>query len=37
MTAQLIDGVALARHWRQRVAERAAALAGPAATGRALR
>ncbi|TSE25495.1 Bifunctional protein FolD protein [Tepidimonas sediminis] len=27
MTAQLIDGVALARHWRQRVAERAAALA----------
>ena len=26
MTAQLIDGVALARHWRQRVAERAAAL-----------
>ncbi|TSE20505.1 Bifunctional protein FolD protein [Tepidimonas alkaliphilus] len=27
MTAQLIDGAALARHWRQRVAERAAALA----------
>lgn len=27
MTAQLIDGVALARHWRQRVAERATALA----------
>lgn len=26
MTAQLIDGVALARHWRQRVAERATAL-----------